>query len=268
MISEDVRRFAEDPGAWGQIGPETGLTRILTDRYCLLLGPVPAFTTVSRVRLDEENLSETLAEVRAHIAAHDHREALWRVGSSSTPSDLADRLQAHGLVPDERPGWEPHSTTMVLSTEPPAAAPGLVARRVADFDEYLAAGHIADTAFQISEEETKAYEAVAAESFARERAGHGPRVYLAFLDGRPVGVGRAVFAEDCPGVLMIGGGVLPDARGHGAYRALVRARWDDAVAAGTPALTTQAGAMSRPILERLGFQAIGEQEVLLDPTTC
>ena len=39
------------------------------------------------------------------------------------------------------------------------------------------------------------------------------------------------------------------------YRALVRARWDDAVAAGQPALVVHAGAMSRPILERLGFQA-------------
>ena len=52
------------------------------------------------------------------------------------------------------------------------------------------------------------------------------------------------------------------------YRALVRARWDDAVAAGQPALVVHAGALSRPILERLGFTAVAEQEVLLDPATC
>ena len=67
---------------------------------------------------------------------------------------------------------------------------------------------------------------------------------------------------------MIGGGVVPQARGRGVYRELVQARWDDAVAAGTPALCTQAGRMSRPVLEPLGFQAVAEQEVLLDPTTC
>ena len=33
---------------------------------------------------------------------------------------------------------------------------------------------------------------------------------------------------------------LPDARGRGAYRALVRARWDDAVRRGTPALVVHA----------------------------
>jgi len=38
------------------------------------------------------------------------------------------------------------------------------------------------------------------------------------------------------------------ARGRGAYRALVAARWADAVERGTPALVTQAGAMSKPML--------------------
>jgi hypothetical protein len=66
---------------------------------------------------------------------------------------------------------------------------------------------------------------------------------------------------------MIGGGVLEHARGRGIYRSLVRARWDDAVAAGTPALCTQAGAMSRPILEGLGFERVADHEILLDPTT-
>jgi GNAT superfamily N-acetyltransferase len=268
VISEDIRRFAEDPGAWGNIEPSSGLTRILTDRYCILLGPVPSFTSVSRLRLDAENLSETLAEVRAHVADHEHREAMWWIGSSATPSDLGDRLQAHGLVPDNRPGSEPHATVMVLSTEPPDPPAGVVARRVADFEEFLLAGRIADAAFEAPEEDAKAYEAIAAESFARERAGHTPRTYLAFLEGEAAGVGRALVSDDCPAVLMIGGGVLPHARRRGVYGALVRARWDDAVAAGTPALTTQAGAMSRPILERLGFQAVAEQEVLLDPTTC
>jgi hypothetical protein len=54
------------------------------------------------------------------------------------------------------------------------------------------------------------------------------------------------------------------ARGRGAYRALLRARWDDAVALGTPVLITQGGSMSRPILERLGFERVGEVHMLVD----
>jgi hypothetical protein len=44
----------------------------------------------------------------------------------------------------------------------------------------------------------------------------------------------------------------------------VRARWNEAVRRGTPALVTQAGKMSRPILERLGFLEVACIEILLD----
>jgi hypothetical protein len=68
-----------------------------------------------------------------------------------------------------------------------------------------------------------------------------------------------------PGPMLLAGGVtLPEHRGRGAYRALVRARWDAAQRAGAPALVTQAQAASRPILERLGFRATGVIKVLVD----
>jgi len=119
---------------------------------------------------------------------------------------------------------------MVLTAEPPAVA-GVDARRVADASELEVASAVSAAAFG-ENEDGEDWE----ERFAAERGGHAPREYLAFIDG--------------------------------AYRALVRARWDDAVAPGQPALVVHAGAMSRPILERLGFQAVAELEVLLDPATC
>jgi predicted acetyltransferase len=57
-------------------------------------------------------------------------------------------------------------------------------------------------------------------------------------------------------VLLSGGATAPWARGRGAYRALVRARWEDAAARGTPTLAVQAGSMSAPILRRLGFEKV------------
>lgn len=244
------------------------MRRILTDRYCLLLGPVPMFTTVSRLRLEPDDVAEVLAEVRARVAEAGHREAMWRIGPSATPGDLTDRLRAHGLVPDERAGSEPHSTTMALVTEPEPAAGDVEVRRVASLEDFRTADRITANAFGESQEDRAAHEAIVEESFAREQAGHAPRTYLASLAGRPAGAGGALFASDCPAVLMIGGGVLQEARRRGVYRALVRARWDDAAAAGTPTLVTHAGALSRPILERSGFRAIAEQEILLDPATC
>jgi len=47
-------------------------------------------------------------------------------------------------------------------------------------------------------------------------------------------------------------------------RALIAARWRETARTDPPALITQAGAISRPILERLGLRRVGRVEVLLD----
>src|SRR5205823_9439323 len=87
-------------------------------------------------------------------------------------------------------------------------------------------------------------------------------VYLAYVDGEAVARGSASFGEHA--VSLFGGSTLPEARGRGAYRALVAARWEDAVSRGTPVLVTQAGPMSRPILARLGFREVCEIRILVD----
>ena len=87
-------------------------------------------------------------------------------------------------------------------------------------------------------------------------------VHAVWLDGEVVAAETSAPTEH--GLLLYRGATVPRARGHGAYRALIRARWDEAVARGTPALITQGGSMSRPILERLGFERVGEVHMLLD----
>jgi len=58
--------------------------------------------------------------------------------------------------------------------------------------------------------------------------------------------------------------VLEEFRGRGVYRALVRARWDDSVVRGRPALVVQAGRTSKPILEQLGFETVCEVRTFID----
>ena len=62
----------------------------------------------------------------------------------------------------------------------------------------------------------------------------------------------------------MGGAVLPEARGRGVYRALVRARWDHAVERADTPLVVQAGAMSAPVLAGLGFERHGEIRLFVD----
>jgi hypothetical protein len=268
MISEDVRRYAEDPAAWSaESPPDRALTRILTDRYCILLGPVRSFTSISRLRFDPDAVPETLAEIRAVVERHKHSEAIWWVGPSATPGDLVDRLRAHGLRPADGGHWEPHATSMALAAEPPPGPPDVVARRVETLEEFRLANRIGGRAFGVPEAEQDEWDAIAEQRFAAERAGHSARAYLGFVDGEAVAVARGLVEADAPAMLLIGGGVVAEARGRGVYRALIRARWDDACAEGKRALVTQAGAMSRPILERLGFEPVAEIEILLDPHT-
>jgi GNAT superfamily N-acetyltransferase len=101
-----------------------------------------------------------------------------------------------------------------------------------------------------------------AERFDEQQASGVVHHFSALLDGRRVGFGRAIDAATA--VALFGGSVLPGARGKGVYRALVRARWDHAVERGTPTLVVQAGAMSTPVLEGLGFERHGAIRLYVD----
>jgi GNAT superfamily N-acetyltransferase len=92
-------------------------------------------------------------------------------------------------------------------------------------------------------------------------------LFGAWLDGELVGAGGAT--PTGRGLLLWGGSVVEDARGRGCYRALTRARWDEAVRRGTPALTVSANDQSGPVLRKLGFEKVLEfrriEDVLSEP---
>jgi hypothetical protein len=188
-------------------------------------------------------------EIHAALRAKGRTACTWEVGTHATPGDLVERLQALGLVDDE-----PDALTigMVLA-EPPAADPpaGIEVRVARTDDERLAAARIAAIAFGGPEPT----EPPAPRS-------DDNRVYLAYVGGVPVARGSASFGPRA--VSLFGGATLPEARGLGAYRALVAARWRDAVERGTPVLITQAGAMSRGILASVGFVEVCEIRILVD----
>jgi GNAT superfamily N-acetyltransferase len=75
-----------------------------------------------------------------------------------------------------------------------------------------------------------------------------------WIDGKPVAWGGGVACER--GMYLSGAITLPEHRGRGCYRALLRARWDEAVRLGAPALVVHAQETSRPILERCGFERV------------
>ena len=87
-------------------------------------------------------------------------------------------------------------------------------------------------------------------------------MHVVSLDGRIIAAGTCVPTDH--GLHLHGGATHPDVRGRGAYRALLAARWAEAVNRGTPVLLTQGGSQSLPILERAGFEPVGHVHMLVD----
>jgi hypothetical protein len=251
-----IRELAENANTYTPLASDE--ERVVDARYVISFGAGsdPHFTVVQRLRLRTDGLDETVTEIRALISSRDRTACTWEIGSSATPGDLVERLLELGCEPDR----EPLAIGMVL-TEPPADDPAdVTARRVRTLAEYEEAIRIAHEAFDAPQTSTDEAFARSATDFARE--GREWATYLAFIDGTPVARATAQFTEH--GVLLFGGATREDARGRGAYRALVHARWQDAVAAGTPVLVTHAGSMSRPILAALGFREVAQIQILLD----
>ena len=228
--------LADNPNTYTPLGPDS--ERVVTDRFVLWMGRLPGWNVAQRFRFRADELDEVRAEIHAALRERGRSEVSWEVGSFAEPADLVERLEALGLPITE------HQVGMVLDS-PPADVPGDVeVRRVETDDEWYDAECIAAIAF--------------GEKDVPERRPSRPApdgsIYLAYVDGKPAARGSAVYTEH--GVSLFGGATLPEARGRGAYRAVVAARWEDAVARGTPLLVTQASPMSHPILERLGFREV------------
>lgn len=228
--------LAENPNTYVPLRP--GHERVVTDRYVVWFGTGdhPGWTVAQRFRFRPDELDEVRAEIHEHIRSRGRTSCSWEIGSSATPGDLVERLEALGLEHDE----EFLRVGMAL-TGPPAGASEVEVRHAENEEDRRLAAQIGASVFGTPFTEPPPPDPSTV-------------VYLAYVDGRPVGRATGSFSEH--GVNMSGASVLPEARGRGVYRALVHARWDDAVARGTPLAVTDAGSMSRPILARLGFREV------------
>ncbi|MFL6043372.1 MAG: hypothetical protein ACJ740_18470 [Gaiellales bacterium] len=247
-----LREIAEYPNSFGPLGPKD--ERIETDRYTLCMASGKNWNTVQRQRMRADEIDDVLAEVRSLLRERGRPKTQWEVGSSAEPPDLVERLLERGLTWDK----DPHAVALVLTREPPPPPPGIVARRVETFEEYSAANAVQWEAFGMPVEDVEENRAQLPERYAETVN----VMHAAWLDGEIVSAGTAAPTEH--GLLLYGGATLERARGRGAYRAVLHARWEEAVQNGTPALITQGGSMSRPILERLGFERVGEIHMLMD----
>ena len=170
----------------------------------------------------------------------------WKHFAHDAPADLLVRLLAAGFAPEEE------EQLMVLDLR--SASEGTehrgdlevralgiegwddVARVLVAVWPHLADGFVARFRAEIAA--------------APERV----RLFVAYVDATPAAAAWTVDGGGgSPFLALCGGATLAAYRGRGLYRALVAARARFARTAGKRFLTVDAGPMSAPILERLGF---------------
>ena len=215
-------------------------------RVCVT--PGPDWASVSAPNVAEEEVEALLAETRSLIPAE--KLTTWWIGPSARPLESSpasrrsafrsrmtvSRSSSRSCAPRSRRRFQPGSrcaaSRPTATSSPPARCNGMPSRR-RRIDASSSGPACARTST----------------SRCSRRARRIRRL------PRRSSRGECDVDPSSRGVFLIAGAVAPWARGRGLYRALVRARWDDAVERGTPALITQANPKtSYPILRRLGFE--------------
>ena len=207
--------------------------------------------------LDESNADAAIAAAVAYFAARGTGFE-WKHHGYDTPGDLPQRLRAAGFVPDEEETLVVGEVVEVRARLAGKPAPVDVTVRLLREDDD---GRTADWASigQLSEavwgnDPADHIRELAAE---QENDPSSISVWLAEApDGTVVSAGWVRFHEGTEFASMWGGSTLAEWRGRGIYQALVARRADEAAGRGFRYLQVDCSPDSRPILERLGMQAL------------
>lgn len=243
----------------GFFRPDT--QQIVREGWVQLITPsAPYLNEVSFSAIDDANVERVIDETVAQYRAIG-KNVKWYLGPSSRPLDMGERLARRGFRRSSYRGMIVATSQPIEPIEPNGDVRVEVvgAERVDAFVEATMRGW-----------------AMADDQVEAERESHHralvevPRISYAFLatctaHGESIGT-AGILMRDGYGY-FVGGQVLEEARGRGAYRALVAARLeflrtkmgiDYAV---TFALETT----SAPILERLGFETVVRNECWVLP---
>ncbi|NOZ48827.1 MAG: GNAT family N-acetyltransferase [Chloroflexi bacterium] len=194
----------------------------------------------------EDVIHEQIARFESSGQAFD-----WVVFQHDKPVNLKDRLLAHGFEAEEP------EAIMVLDVEHVSTAlQKMVNHDVQRIKDPQKIGDVITVREQVWRGD---FSSTARNLVKRLRGDpHNIGLYVAYVDGKPVSTAQITFyAHGCFASLG-GASTLPDYRKRGLYTALLAIRVQEARKRGIRFLDADASPMSRPILEKFGFQWLTE----------
>lgn len=204
--------------------------------------------TVLYSRLDEANVADAIQEQIAFFEDYG-QEFEWKVYDYDTPPDLKDRLAASGFEIEEA------EAIMVLDL---AAAPEFLlqpirptVRRVTDPKRLEDVYTVERQVWQRDQSHLEAY----LPRFVTEHPEY-MSIYVAYVDDRPASTAWVYFPPHSQFASLWGGSTVKEFRQRGLYTALLAVRLQEAKQRQVNYLTVDASPMSRPILEKFGFEMI------------
>ncbi len=174
----------------------------------------------------------------------------WKVYDFDQPSDLRSRLQEEGFTA------EPTEAFMVFDLHhghvvSPCTLPNV---RVVRVNSEPAICHIVSVQQEVWGREFTWLKSELIRTL-RDRP-EEISIYCAYLDDHPIGTGWTRFLPQSQFADLHGGAVVREFRGSGVYSGLFQRRYEEARQRGYRYLAVDAAPMSRPILERKGFNFV------------
>ena len=199
-------------------------------------------------RLDEGNAEAAISAQVARFASIS-QDFEWKVYDYDTPADLRERLRQRGFEVGEP------EALLVLDL---AAGPEALQRPVSPSVVRVSAPGDVDALVALEEEVWGSDHRELGKRLKRDLLERPEMlsVYISYQGGEPASAAWIYFHAGSRFASLWGGSTLPQFRRQGHYSHLLAARAQEARDRGFSLLTVDAGPMSRPILEKHGFQSL------------
>ena len=199
-------------------------------------------------QLDEDNAENTIREQVIYFESIG-QDFEWKVYDYDRPSDLKERLSSSGFIIEEA------EAIMVLDLED---APDILwqpinhnVQRIENPEKLSDVIIVAQQVWGRDYSWLNQYLGEALSNYPEQMS-----VYVVYIEGEPASAAWIYFPESSQFASMWGGSTVADFRKQGLYTALLAVRAQEARGRQVKYLTVDASAMSRPILEKFGFEMI------------